>query len=393
MDFFERQHDARRKTKLLVSLFIAAVAGILAVLYTVAVLVMGGPPWQPDLALIVGGAVIAVVGGGSIFKTMQLSQGGSAVASMLGGTQVDPHTSDPKLRQLLNIVEEMSIASGVPVPDVYVLMDDPSINAFAAGFTTGSAVVGVTRGTMERLTRDELQGVIAHEFSHILNGDMRLNIRLMGILFGILCLTLLGQILFRMSIYTRPRNNDKNGAALVVALIAAGLSLIIVGWIGVFFARLIKAAVSRQREFLADSAAVQFTRNPEGIAGALHKISQGSSIITSAHAEEASHMFFGNGIRESWFSLLSTHPPIPERIRAIAPNFDPSNVKKIRPPERPMDGKAAPVKRSWLGHAGDPQPMHLVQAAAPAELPPPTRKHRRTRTARCHGTRLLSALR
>lgn len=364
MDFFERQHAARTKTRWLVLLFAAAVCGILAVLYTAAILILGGPPWQPDLALGVGVGVLAVVLGGSLFKTAQLSQGGQAVAAMLGGTAVDPHTSDPKLRQLLNVVEEMSIASGVPVPDVYVLMEDPSINAFAAGLTTGSAVVGVTRGTLERLTRDELQGVIAHEFSHILNGDMRLNIRLMGVLFGILCLTLLGQILFRMSIYSRPRGDDKNGAALVVVLLAAGLCLIVVGWIGVFFARLIKAAVSRQREFLADSAAVQFTRNSDGIAGALHKISQSSSIITSPHAEEASHMFFGNGIRESWVSLLSTHPPIPERIRAVAPGFDPENVKKIRPPERPMDGKAAPVRRSWLGHAGDPKDVHLVQAAA-----------------------------
>lgn len=374
MDFFERQDAARSRTKWLVFLFIIAVVAIIAVLYTIAILGLGGPIWQSDVFLSVSGLVVLVVGCGSLFRISQLSQGGSAVATMLGGLPVDLNTTDPKLRQLLNVVEEMAIASGVPVPSVYVLSEDPSINAFAAGHEAGDAVIGVTRGTLERLTRDELQGVIAHEFSHLLNGDMRLNIRLMGVLFGILCLAMLGQILLRMSMFSRPRSSsdDKSSAGIVVVMIGAGVALFIIGYIGVFFAKLIKAAVSRQREFLADSAAVQFTRNPDGIAAALHKIGGFSSLLTSPHAEEASHMFFGNGLAESWLALLATHPPIEERIQAIAPDFDPENVRKITPPPIPQDGKAAPVRRSWLGHAGNPQENHLIQAAAMiSSLPQP----------------------
>jgi Zn-dependent protease with chaperone function len=370
MDFFTRQDQARSKTRGLVVLFVLAVAGITATIYLVAVLLFGGGFWQPEL---LGGVillVLAVVGVGSVFKIMQLSQGGTAVASMLGGVPVDLHTQDPQLRQLLNIVEEMSIASGVPVPSVYVLQEDAAINAFAAGHTAGDAVIGVTRGAIERLTRDEMQGVIAHEFSHILNGDMRLNIRLMGGLFGILCLALLGQILLRSSLYMRPRSGDRNGGG-VAFFVVGGIALITIGYIGVLFANLIKAAVSRQREFLADAAAVQFTRNPDGIAGALHKIGRLSGKLQSAHATEASHMFFGNGVREPWLGLLATHPPIEKRIRAVAPHFDPNNVRTVRPPDPPLpDGKAAPVRRSWLGHAGQPDAGHLVAAAALlSELP------------------------
>lgn len=371
MDFFARQERARSKTRWLVVLFLLAVLGITASIYVAAVLLMGGAYWQPELFVMVSLGVLVVVGAGSLFKISQLSQGGQAVASMLGGVPVDLHTQDPQLRQLINIVEEMSIASGVPVPGLYVLPEDAAINAFAAGHTTGDAVIGVTRGAIERLTRDEMQGVIAHEFSHILNGDMRLNIRLMGGLFGILCLALLGQILLRSSIYMRPRSNDRNGGGLVVLFIAGGLALFVIGYIGVFFANLIKAAVSRQREFLADAAAVQFTRNPDGIAGALHKIGRLSGVLQSPHATEASHMFFGNGLRDPWFGLLRTHPPIEERIRAIAPGFDPANVRQVRPPDPPLpDGKGAPVRRNWLGHAGQPEPGHLLAAGALlSELP------------------------
>ncbi len=365
MDFFERQELARKRTKWMVVLFALAVLAITAILYAAAIAIQGGPYWQPEILVAVLLLVTVVVGFGSLFKIAQLSKGGSVVAEMLGGQLVDLNTTDPKLRQLLNVVEEMSIASGVPVPSVYVLANDPSLNAFAAGHSTSDAVVAVTRGSLERFTREELQGVIAHEFSHILNGDMRLNIRLMGVLFGILCLAMLGQILLRFSFYTRPRSSDdKNSGAIVLALLGIGISLFVIGYIGVFFAKLIKAAVSRQREFLADASAVQFTRNPDGIASALHKIGGGGSRIESPHAEEASHMFFGNGLGDAWVSWLATHPPIEERIRAVAPRFDPASVKKIRPPEIPMDGKAAPVRRDWLGHAGAPQENHLALAAS-----------------------------
>jgi Zn-dependent protease with chaperone function len=263
---------------------------------------------------------------------------------MLGGFPVNPSTTNAGERRLLNVVEEMSLASGVPVPQVYVL-EEEAINAFAAGYGTADAAVGVTRGCIERLTRDELQGVIGHEFSHILNGDMRLNIRLMGLLNGILFLALLGGVLMRLALTSRPRSsNDKNGGSIVAALIAGGLVLYIVGWIGVFFGKLIKAAVSRQREFLADASAVQYTRNPRGLAGALSKIASHSSRLEHPKAQEASHMFFGNGMDEAWLGLFATHPPIQRRIAEIAPNFDPQESSPTLPP-------VASAKPSFSGDA------------------------------------------
>jgi Zn-dependent protease with chaperone function len=246
---------------------------------------------------------------------MELSQGGSAVSSMMGGRLINPNTTDLDERKLLNVVEEMALASGVPVPSVYVMDNEQGINAFAAGHTTSDATVTVTHGCMKLLTRDELQGVIAHEFSHILNGDMGLNLRLLGIIFGILCLAIVGRILLQ----TRGSGRDRNALPLI------GLVLLLMGYIGVFFGRLIQAAVSRQREFLADASAVQFTRNPAGITSALKKIGglgEGGSRVRAAHAEGVSHMFFGNGVAEPLFGLLATHPPLAERIRAIDPAFD-----------------------------------------------------------------------
>jgi Zn-dependent protease with chaperone function len=233
----------------------------------------------------------------------------------MGGRLVNSNTTDPDERKLLNIVEEMSIASGVPVPQVYVLDREQGINAFAAGHTTGDAAIGVTRGCIQLLSRDQLQGVIGHEFSHILNGDMRLNIRLIGILFGILCIATIGRILLSV------RSRDSRGNAL--PFFFGGL-LLIIGSVGVFFGRLIQAAVSRQREFLADASSVQFTRNPGGLSGALQKIGRYSfgSRLESEHAPDMCHMFFGNGLGEPFFGLLATHPPIPDRIRAIDPAWD-----------------------------------------------------------------------
>jgi Zn-dependent protease with chaperone function len=270
--------------------------------------------WRPKLFLGVAAGMLAVVSIGSISKTAQLAQGGSAVAEMLGGRLVNSNASDPDERKLLNVVEEMALASGVPVPQVYVMDNESGINAFAAGHTTSDAVVAVTRGCIRRLKRDELQGVIGHEFSHILNGDMALNLRLMGIVFGILCLAVIGRVLLQ----TGGGDSRKNPLPLL------GLVLLLVGWIGVFFGRLIQAAVSRQREFLADASSVQFTRNPAGLSGALQKIGGLScgSKIEAAHADEASHMFFGNGMGEPLFGLMATHPPLEDRIRAIDPGWD-----------------------------------------------------------------------
>ena len=261
MDFFERQDEARRHTKFLVVYFVLAVLSLLVVINVAVSLVLGGLAVGPKTALLlwITLGTLAVILIGSAFKTLQLAGGGSVVAELLGGRLIDSNTSDTDERKLLNVVEEMSIASGVPVPQVYVMDDEAGINAFAAGYSTSDAAISVTRGCMKLLSRDELQGVIAHEFSHILNGDMRLNIRLMGLVFGILCLTVIGRVLIR----TRGRKNPRP---------LVGLALIVVGWAGVFFGRLIQAAVSRQREVLADAAAVQFTRNPAGLAGAPKKI-------------------------------------------------------------------------------------------------------------------------
>jgi Zn-dependent protease with chaperone function/uncharacterized tellurite resistance protein B-like protein len=267
--------------------------------------------WNPTLFGWAALGTLAVIGCGSLWRIMELSQGGGSVATMLGGQPLSPTTRDPDARKLLNVVEEMAIASGTPVPQVYVLPGENSINAFAAGHSTSDAAIGVTQGAMKLLTRDELQGVIGHEFSHILNGDMRLNIRLMGILFGILALALIGRVLLR----TRGRKNP---------LPLLGLALLLIGWAGVLFGRLIQAAVSREREFLADASAVQFTRNPDGLAGALKKIGGLGlgSRVKSPRAAEASHMYFANGMGESFLNLMATHPPLDARIKALDPAFD-----------------------------------------------------------------------
>jgi Zn-dependent protease with chaperone function len=324
MDFFEQQAKAHHKTRLLVVYFALAVVSIIAMIYGVAVFVNFGVAarhnhfspdtpvtyWNPQLFAGVVLGTLAVIFLGSTYKTLALAGGGSVVAESLGGRLVESNTVNPDERKLLNIVEEMSIASGVPMPKVYVLDHEDGINAFAAGHTPSDAVVTVTHTCMTKLTRDELQGVIGHEFSHILNGDMRLNIRLIGILFGILCIATIGRILLNTS---GGRNNP---------LPVLGVMLLIIGGLGVFFGRLIQAAVSRQREFLADASSVQFTRNPAGLSGALQKIGGFSSRMESPHAADASHLFFANGLTESFFNWFATHPPLPERIRAIDPAWD-----------------------------------------------------------------------
>jgi Zn-dependent protease with chaperone function/uncharacterized tellurite resistance protein B-like protein len=329
MDFFERQDQARRNTKVLVVYFVLGVVLLIASVYAATLVIFAGigsghdrysdapahfALWNPTLFAWAALGTLAVITIGSLSKTAELSQGGSVVAEMLGGRLVNSHTTDPDERKLLNVVEEMALASGVPVPQVYVLDKESGINAFAAGHSTSDAAVAVTRGCMRLLNRDELQGVIGHEFSHILNGDMRLNLRLMGIIFGIICLAVVGRIL----LHTRGSSRDRNPLPLL------GLVLLLLGWVGVLFGRLIQAAVSRQREFLADASAVQFTRNPAGLSGALQKIaglSYGSK-LEAPQAAEASHLFFGNGMGEPLFGLLATHPPLTDRIRAIDPAWD-----------------------------------------------------------------------
>jgi Zn-dependent protease with chaperone function len=327
MDFFQRQEIARRNTKLLEVYFALAVIAIVLTVYLAIALIEttqndsttydSAPEtagvaalWNPDLFLAVTLGTLAIIGCGSLYKTAQLAGGGKSVAEMLGGQPIDAHTTDPREQKLLNVVEEMAIASGTPVPQIYLLPGEQGINAFAAGHSTGDMVICVTGGALKYLTRDELQGVIGHEFSHILNGDMRLNLRLMGIVFGILCLAVIGRIF----LYTR--GDRKNPLPII------GIILLLVGSIGVFFAKLIKSAVSRQREFLADASSVQFTRNPSGLADALKKVGSGGSRIADPNAEDASHFFFANGLKESFFGWMSTHPPLEERIRELDPAWD-----------------------------------------------------------------------
>jgi Zn-dependent protease with chaperone function len=333
MDFFQHQEKARRSTVRLVFYFLLGVGLMLAAVYAVFAGVFRHAQfekhgfeglWDTQLFLWATLSTLAVIGFGSLYKTIELAQGGSVVANALGGVPVDPNTRDPDLRKLLNVVEEMSIASGVPMPEVYLMPEEKGINAFAAGTAPDNAVIGVTDGCVRHLKRDELQGVIAHEFSHILNGDMRLNLRLIGVVFGLLCIMLVGRILLDAFLRggSRRSSGDKKGNPLPIILVAVGL--VSIGWLGAWFGRLIQAAVSRQREYLADASAVQFTRNPLGLAGALKKIgglAYGSK-LDSAHAAEASHMFFSNGLRQSWLGLTATHPPLEERIRLLDPSFD-----------------------------------------------------------------------
>jgi Zn-dependent protease with chaperone function len=274
----------------------------------------------------VGLGVFIVVLFGSLFKMIVLRKGGHSIALSLGGEPVLPNTKDPYERRALNVTEEMAISSGVPVPTLYILNDEEAINAFAAGFSFQDAVVGITKGCARKLTRDELQGVIAHEFSHILNSDMRLNLRLIGVLQGILGIYIIGRVVLRM-VFSGSRSRSsrgRNGGGAIPALAAFGFGLILVGSIGAFFARMIQSAVSRQREYLADASAVQFTRNPEGIAGALKKIGgfPSGSKVQTPRAEEASHMFFSEAVSSFFSGLFATHPPLDRRIQRLDSSFN-----------------------------------------------------------------------
>lgn len=330
MNFYQAQDDARRSTKRLVVFFALAVLSLIVITNLLVMLLFGfirpgeqgvtlgviAAQFDWQASLLISAAVLVVILGGSAYKTIALSSGGKAVAESLGGRPISQSTTDLHERKALNVVEEMAIASGTPVPLVYVLDREQGINAFAAGFTPGDAVVGLTRGTITHLTREELQGVIAHEFSHILHGDMRLNIRLIGILHGILLIGLIGYFILRSV-----RGGSNKNAAPIMGL---GLGLLVVGYAGTFFGNLIKASVSRQREFLADASAVQFTRNNAGIAGALKKIggyAPGSELETP-EAPAMSHAYFSTGVSAFMQSVFATHPPLDVRIKRIDPQWD-----------------------------------------------------------------------
>ncbi|MGR2740269.1 M48 family metallopeptidase [Billgrantia sp. Q4P2] len=333
MDFFGAQERARRLTVWLVVLLFMAVVGMIGAAVVVVALAMalldGGQAGADPLAraldpLLLGGValgVLLVVAAGSLVRHLQLRAGGPAVAEALGGRALNGDTRDPDERRLLNVVEEMAIAAGLPVPAVY-LLDEPGINAFAAGHTPQNAAIGVTRGAIRCLTRDELQGVIAHEFSHVLHGDMRLNMRLIALLYGILVIGLVGRMLLRGTAVRHVARGARqnNGRAV---LLGAGLALMLVGFIGTLCGNLIKAAVSRQREFLADASAVQYTRNPAGLADALKRVAAHAhgSELRATRAEEFSHLYFSRGL-PGLRGLTATHPPLTTRIRRLEPEWD-----------------------------------------------------------------------
>jgi Zn-dependent protease with chaperone function len=381
-DFFERQSTARRNTKWLIWTFLLSVIGVLVVTYIVAAVAVeashdvssGFTADQPTWEIPAGATVasLALIAGGSLFKMAQLAGGGAGVAERLGGKRVYPNSLEPNERRLLNVAEEMALASGVPVPPVYLMEEEEGVNAFAAGFSPSDAVIGVTKGCVEQLSRDQLQGVIAHEFSHILNGDMRLNLRMIGVLHGLLILGLVGRELLRLASRTGG-SRRKNDPGLYLLLI--GVVMMVLGFLGMFLGNLIKAAISRQREYLADASAVQFTRNPEGISGALKRIGSAvfGSKLLSPRAPELSHMYFATGVS----NFFATHPPLAERIRRLDPQWDGSYPKPLAAGATRVGAEGA------AGFVGEEPalfrpnvPVEVVRHAAD-QIANPTEVHRR----------------
>lgn len=370
MDFFGRQAAARGLSRKLLAAFAVAtalvalaVALVLSVLFSVVVAPEGEIPQaavDPVMFTIAAMGTAAFIGIASLWRLRGLRSGGGPVAVALGGARVTGLERDPLKRRLHNVVEEMAIASGLPVPEVYVLENEPGINAFAAGLTPANAAVAVTRGALERLSRDELQGVVGHEFSHILNGDMRLNARLMGYVFGLVAVSMAGRLLLRGGYYgggrVRVGSRRSGGGGGTAALLAAGLAITVLGSIGVLAGRLLQAAVSRQREKLADAAAVQFTRNPDGLANALKRIAASplSSSVRAVRREEIGHMLFASG-RRSLAGLMATHPPVEERIRALDPNWQPGDPPPPLPaPVEPAETAAEAARKERIRQGAFP---------------------------------------
>ncbi|MCC5842424.1 MAG: M48 family metallopeptidase [Opitutales bacterium] len=363
MDFFEAQSGAQKRSQRLVWLFGLAVALIVFAVYAlISVLffvVHEGPEipafWSAGRFFGVAAVVCAIIGIASLVKTAQFARGGSAVAKSLGAQRVDLSTKDPGERRLLNVVEEMAIASGLPMPAVFILPEE-GINGFAAGNTPQDAAIAITRGGVNDLSRDELQGVVAHEFSHILNGDMRLNLRLAGLIFGILVISIIGHLIIRSlgraALYggaRRRSRNGKGGGGGVVVILALGFGLIVIGFIGEFIGRIIQAGISRQREYLADAAAVQFTRNPSGIAGALKRIGAGKgSLVEDPRAETVAHLYFARALKSNLGGLWATHPPLKKRISAIEPSWD-GRFSEPSSPRRSSEKEGSPDKQKSPG--------------------------------------------
>jgi Zn-dependent protease with chaperone function len=367
MDFFAHQQKARANTRVMLGLFGLALLCVALLFGMIASLLASEPEQRLGFALFGAGLAVAVIAIASVFKTLQLRSGGGAVARELGATLVNRDTQDPQFRRLLNVVDEMAIAAGMAVPEVYVLTDESGINAFAAGYSPADAAVCVTSGALQLLSRDELQGVVAHEFSHILNGDMRLNIRLMGVLFGLLVLSIIGREILSSSRFTR-RAKDAG------PILMLGIGLLVLGYVGLILGRVIKAAVSRAREFDADASAVQFTRVSHGLAGALKKIGGlSNSQLQNQRGEEVAHMCIAPSLSLS--GLFATHPPIADRILRLDPHFNHAQLERLRTMQtRLLPDQEAPSASQLLG-LGTPvmssiaaQPATLLAPGAPQNV-------------------------
>jgi Zn-dependent protease with chaperone function len=373
VDFYAYQAAARRQSRVFVLLFVAAVAVVVialdAVIFTVLAARSSASPYggqyggsmdplefamrNPDALFVVSLLIIGVIGLASLFKSAQLRGGGAVVAQSLGGVRVERDTADPARKRLRNIIEEMAIASGVPVPEIYVLEQEPAINAFAAGHTPANACITVTQGALDHLSRDELQGVIGHEFSHILNGDMRLNIQLMGAIFGLLVIAVIGRLVFNFA----PRGGNDRDRRGGLGWVGVGLAAMALGYLGLLAGRILQAAVSRQRERLADASAVQFTRNTTGLKGALLKIAaleEGSKFV-AADAEQVAHMLFAPGLDR----VFATHPPLLERIRELDPQFNPAELQRLI-----EHGVPGPEAGGYGGSVAPSPPAAAAPAAA-----------------------------
>jgi len=389
MDFFDLQERARKQTRRLIWLFGLAVLVVLILNYLIlaaliqpflkyeshisnvytfindflvtALLQLGDAfvrpfhflkwLWNPHLACWIALGTLISIASGCYYKIRQLSGGGSAVAELLGGRRIDSNPSSLDEQHLQDVIEEMAVASGLPVPEIYVLDNERGVNSFAAGHTHDDVAIGVTRGGLVLLTRDELQGVIAHEFSHILNGDTRLNMRLMALAHGLFWPTIFGRALLQgaaQSIESDDSILDEAESAIRLPFIPIAFFFLLLGLPGLPLVRLIKSAICREREWLADAAAVQFTRNPTGIEGALKKIGgllkQGR--LDTPHAETASHLYFANSAFDAWFGFMSTHPPLTKRILAIDPLFD-GQFQHIKSLPRPEIEQAAEYDRVY----------------------------------------------
>lgn len=379
MNFFEHQDRARRNTSILVLYFALAVLAIVA---SVGLAIYLFLYWSTAGSLALrdwlsspgfywsAGLTLAVIAVGSLHKLWQLRDGGEALAAMLRAREIPPDATFTDERKLRNVVEEMALASGIPAPRTYLLPQEKAINAFVAGYRPSEAIVVVTQGALDQLDRDALQGVIAHEFSHIFNGDMRLNMRLMAILAGILALGKIGEFMLHSTRYRHSfgRSNNKNQSGLVLL----GLALMVIGYIGLFFGRLIKAAISRQRELLADASAVQFTRNPAGLASALITIRNGNgSHLGTVHAEDMSHMCFGDTVPFHLRSLLATHPPLDERLAAIGPQWLTRarvRARQAGPTDQPQTGSAPAASSAFVGSSAPAPDAANLRASSTATL-------------------------